>query len=374
MPARTGPSPYGPIGLAVLLGAIVLLGPFLALGLGPRLVTSPAVPTGVPRPGPRSDSDPSTATTVVQFLETGLRSGTSWWVELGGVNQSGWGTTNSFFEPAGTYAYHVGAAGYTVSPSSGSLTLSGQVIVNVSVTFQIIWPGPYRVTFVASGLPSGTNWSVELNGITNRTDLASFGIGGLAPGVYPYHVLSVGSLSPTPAYGNVTIGALNATVDVTFAAPPPPAPHVGPFTLTWGWGFAAFALAVWILWVGYRIAGGIRDYLQEATPGPTPSHRKTLNSVKLAGHLALLALPAVAAVAIALSPELFSAGPWVYGIFLLLLVGLFTMRDVGGFHTQTGWGVYVDWEPPPPAPCWRCGLLNAADATTCTGCGASLGG
>jgi hypothetical protein len=187
-------------------------------------------------------------------------------------------------------------------------------------------------------------------------------------------VLDAGHLSPTPSYGNVTIYALNVTVGVAFVGPPPGVPSLGPLPLTPGWEFAAFAFAVWALWVGYHIAVGIRDYLGNTTVGPSPAHRKSLKALKLAGHLAMLAVPAIPAVAIALSPGAFSLGPWVYGCLLLLLVTIFALRDVGGFGTRTGYGVYVDWEPPQPRPCWRCGRLNPGGSPVCSGCGASLDG
>lgn len=316
----------------------------------------------------------SAAYTEVQFNLSGLRSGTNWTIVLGGTSETGYGSKAIFEKTRGTYSFSVGAHGYTATPNSGTLNVSGQLFLNVTVTFHILWPGPYTVTFTAFGLPSGTDWTVVFNGVSNESDQPSITCGGLPPGTYSYHVESVGDLSPAPSAGNVTLVALNATVDVRFAAPSPGTPHLGPWPLTWEWGFAIFAFALWVIWLGYNIARGIGDYLWNAAPGPSPKHRRSLNSLKLAGHVGVLVIEGLGGIAIALDPQTVSLGPIAYGVLLLIVLVIFVLRDVGGFATHTGYGVYVDWKPPPPSPCWRCGLLNPADAATCAQCGASLQG
>ncbi|MHB8548343.1 MAG: protease pro-enzyme activation domain-containing protein [Thermoplasmataceae archaeon] len=82
-----------------------------------------------------SSTPPPAATYTVTFTESGLASGTSWSVTLGSSTQSSTGSTISFTEPNGTYSYTVGSvSGYTSSPSSGSVTVSG-ANQGVSVTF-----------------------------------------------------------------------------------------------------------------------------------------------------------------------------------------------------------------------------------------------
>ncbi|HZY91868.1 MAG TPA: right-handed parallel beta-helix repeat-containing protein [Thermoplasmata archaeon] len=59
-------------------------------------------------------------TYTVTFTESGLASGTTWSVTLGGSTQSSGTSTITFSEPNGTYAYTVGSvSGYAVAPSGG---------------------------------------------------------------------------------------------------------------------------------------------------------------------------------------------------------------------------------------------------------------
>ncbi len=80
-------------------------------------------------------SPPPAATTyAVQFVESGLPSGTSFSVTLNGATSSGSGTV-SFSEVNGSYSFSVGSvSGYTASPSSGTVVVSGSA-VSESITF-----------------------------------------------------------------------------------------------------------------------------------------------------------------------------------------------------------------------------------------------
>ncbi len=90
---------------------------------------------------------------TVKFTESGLSSGTTWYVNLSnGQSFKSTTSTISFNEPNGTYSYTIGnVSGYTVSPSSGSLTVSGS---NASKA----------ITFTVTSTPS-TPPSTELYGI-----------------------------------------------------------------------------------------------------------------------------------------------------------------------------------------------------------------
>jgi thermopsin len=61
----------------------------------------------------------------VRFHETGLPSGTVWWVTLNGITAATAGTSVTFWEPAGTYAFTVGPVmGFTAHPSTGAETVT----------------------------------------------------------------------------------------------------------------------------------------------------------------------------------------------------------------------------------------------------------
>ena len=112
----------------------------------------------------------------VTFSESGLVTGTSWSVTLGGSTRSSTSSSIGFTEPNGTYAYTVGAvAGYTVSPPSGTVTVQGSAV-------------PVPITFTPQA-PSGEtdNWptylgEVDRNAAQNgETDLSSRDAAQLVP-------------------------------------------------------------------------------------------------------------------------------------------------------------------------------------------------
>jgi thermopsin len=112
----------------------------------------------------------------VTFSESGLPNGTPWTVTFNGST-----TTTSapgelvYYSPNGTFAYSVRSVpgtpatsgqpatnGYAPSPSVGNVTLTG-----AGYPAAISFSSADRLTFRASGLPSGTGWSVrtlEANG------------------------------------------------------------------------------------------------------------------------------------------------------------------------------------------------------------------
>ena len=71
----------------------------------------------------------------ITFTESGLPSGTSWSVTFNGTTESSTTDTMTFSVPNGTYSYSIGSvSGYTVSPSTGSITVNGKN-VSQSITF-----------------------------------------------------------------------------------------------------------------------------------------------------------------------------------------------------------------------------------------------
>jgi YVTN family beta-propeller protein len=82
-------------------------------------------------------------------------------------------------------------------------------------------PAPtYAVSFRETGLPTGTNWSVRLNGTLQSSPSAN--ISFLEPnGTFPYTIPSAGGYLPTPSSGSIGVDGAGRTVAVTFAPPPP---------------------------------------------------------------------------------------------------------------------------------------------------------
>jgi hypothetical protein len=83
----------------------------------------------------------------INFVESGLPSGTTWGVTIGGThNQSGTATVG-FMRPSGSYLFSVGpVSGYQFSPSGGQVTVAAGGVL-VDVTFQPLVPGGGEVAF-----------------------------------------------------------------------------------------------------------------------------------------------------------------------------------------------------------------------------------
>ncbi len=158
----------------------------------------------------------------VTFSESGLASGTSWSVTFNGTPQSSTTTSIVFVSPNGTYSYTIGTVtGYTItSPSSGSVPVDGAA-QTVDVTFEVTPPSTFSVTFTESGLPSGTSWSVTLGTSTMSSDTTTI-VFEEAAGSFGYTVGSVTGYSAVPSSGTVDTTSGAQSVSVTFTAIPPP--------------------------------------------------------------------------------------------------------------------------------------------------------
>ncbi|MEM3830466.1 MAG: hypothetical protein QXP36_14840, partial [Conexivisphaerales archaeon] len=139
----------------------------------------------------------------VTFTESGLPSGTTWYVNITG-GQSYTSTTNtlSFTEPNGTYSYSMKTLdeNYYPSPSSGSFTVNGAA-VSESVTFMEV---VYSVTFTETGLTAGTSWSVTL-GTTTQTSNTNTITFTEPNGSYSYSISGISGYRATAYTGTVTV-------------------------------------------------------------------------------------------------------------------------------------------------------------------------
>ncbi len=107
----------------------------------------------------------------------------------------------------GIYSFGSGTSGATGSNF-------GYVYVSLFNTFQTVTK-EYNVTFTESGLPSGTSWSVILNGLTEQstTNTITF----TEPnGTYAYEIMTVSGHIPSPLSGNVKVNGFNINQMVTF--------------------------------------------------------------------------------------------------------------------------------------------------------------
>jgi len=158
----------------------------------------------------------------VTFLESGLPNGIAWYVNLSN-GQSFSSTSNkiAFNETNDTYSYTIATMSkkYSPSPKSGIFTVNGSSI-NLTVTFKLL---TYNITFTESGLPSGTSWSVTLNGTTlsSKTNTIAF---SLPNGTYSYTIGNISGYNISKSSGSLTISGKNVTQSVTFSSVPSTTP------------------------------------------------------------------------------------------------------------------------------------------------------
>jgi hypothetical protein len=173
-----------------------------------------------------SSGTPATSTPTkyaVEFTETGLSVGASWTVVLSGASASSTNGTVRFQEPAGTYSYTIDTVtGYSVTPASGSVTVSGPGS-STAVAFTLLSGATkYSVTFSETGLTLPATWTVAFLG----ADQSGFGPDLLfsAPnGTHTYSVFPLAGYRADPSSGSVVVAGANSTVDIVFTAVPPTA-------------------------------------------------------------------------------------------------------------------------------------------------------
>ena len=152
------------------------------------------------------------------FSETGLPSGTTWYLNLSnGQSFSSTTSTITFSEPNGTYSYTVATTDktYEPSPSSGTFTVNG-ASVSKSVAFSEV---KYTVTFTESGLPSGTTWYVNLsNGVDSGAITGSSYSFSLTNGTYSYTIATTDkTYEPSPSSGSFTVNGGSVSESITFS-------------------------------------------------------------------------------------------------------------------------------------------------------------
>ncbi len=154
----------------------------------------------------------------VTFTESGLPAGTSWSVELDGAVERALGPSIVFPEIRGNYTYSVGAVAGFRLPAPGSVSVTSAA-VGVPIDFVRLPPPSVPVTFLESGLPAGTSWSVTVNGTTNRSTTGAIGFAEVA-GSYAYSVGAEPGFKG-PANGTITVASAPLDVPVAFVARPP---------------------------------------------------------------------------------------------------------------------------------------------------------
>lgn len=152
---------------------------------------------------------------TVEFSEIGLPRFHAWSVTFNGTTETSTGSTIEYSVPNGTYSFNVSViSGYSSSPHTGSLTVNGANI-NQVITFTVI---TYSVTFDETGLPSGTEWYVNITSTSTSSlsSTTSSAATNLVNGTYNYNIATVNKVYHANG-GSFTVDGSAVTIDVTFA-------------------------------------------------------------------------------------------------------------------------------------------------------------
>jgi len=160
----------------------------------------------------------------VTFTESGLPSG-NWYVNLSnGQSFSSATDTITFTEPNGSYTYSISSSNKEYAPLSpkGSFTVNGSN-VNIPVSFHLV---TYEVTFSESGLPSGTSWSVTLNGTTETSTNST--ITFHEPyGTYSYSISLPSGYKTSSSSGTIKTTQPSLIIPITVSSTSPPSSPTG---------------------------------------------------------------------------------------------------------------------------------------------------
>jgi hypothetical protein len=179
-----------------------------------------------------------TAQFTVTVTETGLPTGDSWEAIVGGTAVSGTTASLSVVVPAGETDYQIVSltAGYTASPASGSIYVTGTYAL--ATTFSAV---TYAVTVSESGLASGQAWSATVNGETQSTTGTSITF-YLPNGTATISIGAVKGYSVSESTVSVNVTGAPTTASVTYSSSSTPAlVSQGTFN---AWLTVALAIAV----------------------------------------------------------------------------------------------------------------------------------
>jgi|GEM_PF-449561 len=158
----------------------------------------------------------------------GLITGTSWTVIVNGLGYLSTNSSDPTFVglPPATYTYvALPSIGYTISSgATAAVPVAAGATSSALVTYSGISFTTYSVTFWATGVTSGTVWSVSLAGYnaTNTSTGSTSAIVFWEPGgnTYFFSVYTTSSLTPISPVGEVTVNAANQTIVTPFTASP----------------------------------------------------------------------------------------------------------------------------------------------------------
>ena len=149
----------------------------------------------------------------VTFSESGLPTGTTWTLVFDGRSYTLTNTSYAFQEPNGTYSYSATSTDY--KDLSGSVQVNGK---SQSVTLSFVLQ-TYSVTFSESGLPTGSDWYVNITGHDSGPITSSTYTLSLSNGSYTYTIATSNHTYKPSAYSGSfgVVGQSPSPIYVTFS-------------------------------------------------------------------------------------------------------------------------------------------------------------
>jgi DNA-binding beta-propeller fold protein YncE len=154
-------------------------------------------------------------TFTVKFSESGLTTGTKWYISIDGGTYSSANSTILVALQNGTYNYTLESiSGFTTSEYTGSFTISGNGIEEAVIWSQVL----YKVTFTETGLPQGTTWSIEFDN-TTKSSISNTIVFDVPNGTFSYIVGTENGFELVNG-NNITIDGSSLSQNINFVRMP----------------------------------------------------------------------------------------------------------------------------------------------------------
>ncbi|MGB6501368.1 MAG: hypothetical protein WBG19_08230 [Thermoplasmata archaeon] len=211
---------------------------------------------------------------AVTFSESGLPPTTSWSVTFNSTVESSSTTSIGYSVLDGSYTFSVGTEpGYTSAPTSGPLTVNGGPVTQ-GIVFTAKPPATFLISFVETGLQSGTEWTVTLVS-SPLSSLSTTISASRANGSYTFTVGAVSGYTSNLSGGTVVVLGAPRMVDIGFTpvTSPPPAAGGSP-GLTGTELYGIIGLAALLVFVAFFVVFRVKKFplvfVESGLPAGTP--------------------------------------------------------------------------------------------------------
>jgi thermopsin len=154
----------------------------------------------------------------ITVSETGLPPNTLWGFSIPCLQEGYISSTNnvSFYIQPGTYEFlPQDAYGFEASNIPKINVSRPDQVVNIRYIYSNQLTSTYSITFMESGLPAGTQWEVNMNGVLYSSNGTTLEIINVPNGNYTYGILSIHGYQPISG-GKIAINSSRVTVQLAF--------------------------------------------------------------------------------------------------------------------------------------------------------------